>query len=153
VVEQMMFFAGGFLLASLLALILMPVVHSRAVRLTNRRLEESVPLSVTETLARMDGLRAEFAISTQRLERQIEQLKVAAVNRLSEIGRLRAELAKSGPRAGHLRKVEGRLGATEIEHVTTPVEPDSAKQALSAEHLGRLNWRHHAYADRRRVTH
>jgi hypothetical protein len=33
-VEQIMFFLGGFLVAALLALILMPVVHARAVRLT-----------------------------------------------------------------------------------------------------------------------
>jgi hypothetical protein len=145
VLEQMMFFAGGFLLASLLALVLMPVVHRRAVRLTNRRLEDSMPLTVNEALARTDGLRAEFAISTRRLERQVEQLRVSAVNRLSEIGRLRAELAQSGPRARHFHKVEGRPDAPEIE----PIEPDPAKQVLSVDHMDRLNRRQHAHADRR----
>jgi hypothetical protein len=137
-VEQIMFFSGGFLVASLLALILMPVVHRRAVRITSRDLKDSVPLSVRETLAQVDGLRAEFAISTRRLELQVEQLKVRAANQLGEIGRLRAYLAKSSWRARDLLKVESRLGAdTQIEHVSH-FEPDSAER------------RRHAYPDARR---
>jgi len=76
-VEQIMFFSGGFLVAALLALILMPVVHRRAVRLTSRRLQDSMPRSMDEIGARMDGMRAEFAMSTRRLERQVESLPVS----------------------------------------------------------------------------
>jgi hypothetical protein len=96
-VEEIMFFSGGFLVATLLALIFMPAIHQRAVRLTSRRFEDSLPLSLIEALARTDGLRAEFAMSTRRLERQVEQLKLTAANQLGEIGRLRAELARNVP--------------------------------------------------------
>jgi hypothetical protein len=138
-VEQMMFFSGGFLVASLLAMTFMPVVHRRAVRITCRHFEKSVPLSVKETVAGVDGLRAEFAMSTRRLELQVERLKATTVNQFSEIGRLRTELAKSGAGARDLRRVAGPIDAdTEFEQVTlTPNEPDSAR-------LDRLDRRRHA---------
>jgi hypothetical protein len=157
-VEQIMFFSGGFLVASLLALILMPVVHRRAVRIAIRDLRDSVPLSVKEPLAQVDGLRAEFAVSTRRLELQVEQLKVRVAHQLSENGRLRAHLAridlartdlaksswaKSSWRTRDLRKVESGLGAdTDFEHANH-FEPDSGKQH-------RLDRRQHPYPDGRR---
>ena len=45
-VEPIMYLAIGFLLATLLALMFMPLVHHRAVRLTIRRLEAATPLSM-----------------------------------------------------------------------------------------------------------
>src|SRR5579864_1309254 len=129
-VEQIMFFLGGFLAAALLALSLMPVVHRRAVRLTNRRLEDSMPRSIDEIRARMDGMRAEFAMSTRRLERQVEQLKHTGVNRLVEIGRLQAGLAKVSPRTTDLRKVASpRLDVHETE-LAAPLAPDSPGEPL-----------------------
>jgi hypothetical protein len=43
--------------------------------LTIRDLRDSLPLSVKEPLAQVDGLRAEFAGPTRRLELQVEQLR------------------------------------------------------------------------------
>jgi hypothetical protein len=127
-VEQIMFFSGGFLVATLLALTLMPVVHGRALRIANHRLKDSVPLSVKETLAQVDGLRAEFAISTRRLELEVVRLKVRSVNQLSEIGRLRADLAKSRWRGRDFLKVESYVGAdAQIEHANH-FEPDSDRE-------------------------
>ena len=40
-IEAIMYFGIGFLLATLVAVALVPFVHSRAVRLTMRRLEDS----------------------------------------------------------------------------------------------------------------
>ena len=45
-VEQLMFFAIGFLIASLFNLIFVPLVHNRAVRLTKRRLASETPFSI-----------------------------------------------------------------------------------------------------------
>jgi hypothetical protein len=67
-IEPIMFFAIGFLVASLFGLVLIPLVHNRAVRLTLRRLEAATPLSMAEIQADKDQLRAEFALSTGRLE-------------------------------------------------------------------------------------
>jgi chromosome segregation ATPase len=86
-IEPIMFFAIGFLVASLIALITMPLVHGRAVRLTTRRLEASTPLSMAEIQADKDQLRAEFAMSTRRLEMSVEELKAKTTGQLAELGK------------------------------------------------------------------
>jgi hypothetical protein len=67
-IESIMYFGVGFLVAALLGLLFIPLVHNRAVRLTMKRLEASTPLSISEIRADKDQLRAEFAVSTRRLE-------------------------------------------------------------------------------------
>ena len=74
-IEPIMYFGIGFLVATLLGLVVIPLVHGRAVRLTMRRLEAATPLSMAEIQADKDQLRAEFAMSTRRLEMSVEQLK------------------------------------------------------------------------------
>src|SRR6478736_7149130 len=86
-VEPIMFFGLGFLAASLIGLIIVPFVHGRAVRLTVRRLEAATPLSMAEIQADKDQLRAEFAMSTRRLEMSVEQMKAKTTNQLAEIGK------------------------------------------------------------------
>jgi hypothetical protein len=71
-IESIMYFGIGFLLAALSVLIVAPLVHDRAVRLTMRR--ATIPLSMAELQADKDLQRAEFAMSTRRLETTIEQL-------------------------------------------------------------------------------
>jgi chromosome segregation ATPase len=100
-VEPIMFFGVGFLVASLLGLLIIPLVHDRAVRLTMRRLEAATPVSMAEIQADKDQLRAEFAMSTRRLEMSVEQLKAKTTSQLAEIGtkadainRLKVELGE-----------------------------------------------------------
>ncbi len=97
-VEAFMFGAIGFLAASLIGLGVVPLVHSRAERLTLQRLEGSVPLSVGEVQADTDALRADFAMKARRLELEVERLRdksallMAALSRSSDtIQRLRRE--------------------------------------------------------------
>src|SRR5215470_12750050 len=100
-VEPIMFVAIGFLVAGLLVIGVIPLVHARAVRLTMRRLEALTPLSMAEIQADKDQLRAEFAMSTRRLEMSVEQMKAKTTNQLAElgkkseaIGRLKLELGE-----------------------------------------------------------
>jgi len=100
-IESVMYFGIGFLVATLLGLWFIPVVHNRAIRLTMKRLEASMPLSITEIRADKDQLRAEFAMSTRRLEMRNEKLKAQTTTQLSELGKktdavnqLRKELAE-----------------------------------------------------------
>jgi len=86
IIESIMYFGIGFLVAALIALTIIPLVHSRAVRLTIRRLEDSIPHSVAEIQADKDALRAEFAMSTRRLEITIDELKTKYANQRAEIG-------------------------------------------------------------------
>jgi hypothetical protein len=82
-----MYFAIGFLAAGLSVLIVVPVVHGRAVRLTTRRLEEAIPSSMTERVADKDLQRAKFALSTRRLDIKVEQLTTKSASQLAELGR------------------------------------------------------------------
>jgi predicted nucleic acid-binding Zn-ribbon protein len=86
-IEPIMYFGIGFLVAALLALMFIPLVHNRAVRLTMRRLEAATPLTMAEIRADKDQLRAEFAMSTRRLELSVEQMKTKATTQLAEIGK------------------------------------------------------------------
>ena len=47
-IEPVMYFGIGFLVAALLGLLFVPLVHNRAVRLTMRRLEAATPLSIAD---------------------------------------------------------------------------------------------------------
>src|SRR5438309_9218177 len=86
-IEPIMFVGIGFLVAGLLVIGIIPLVHGRAVRLTMKRLEALTPLSMAEIQADKDQLRAEFAMSTRRLEMSVEQLKTKTTSQLTEIGK------------------------------------------------------------------
>jgi DNA repair exonuclease SbcCD ATPase subunit len=98
-IEPIMYIGIGFLFAGLLVIGVIPLVHARAVRLTRKRIEAMTPMSLAEIQAEKDQLRAEFAMTTRRLEMSVEQMKTKSNNQLAElgkkseaIGRLRLEL-------------------------------------------------------------
>ena len=86
-IESVMYFGIGFLVAALLGLLFIPLVHNRAVRLTMKRLEAATPLSIAEIRADKDQLRAEFAMSTRRLEMSVEKMKAKTTTQLAELGK------------------------------------------------------------------
>jgi chromosome segregation ATPase len=104
-IEPVMYFGIGFLAAALLCLLFVPLVHNRAVRLTMRRLEAATPLSIAEIRADKDQLRAEFAMSTRRLEMSVEKMKARTTTQLAELG-------KKSDAINHLRKELGEKTAT-----------------------------------------
>jgi hypothetical protein len=92
----------GFLTAGLLMAILTPLIHERAVRLTVRRLTAKRPRSAMDRRAHEDQLRAQFAVSTLRLETAMRAAQAKAAGqsgevakRAAEIQRLKTELRKS----------------------------------------------------------
>lgn len=91
-IQSILFFALGFLCAGFLALMVAPAVWRRAVRLTRKRIEASVPLSLGEIQADKDRIRAEFAMSTRRLEMSIKGFREKAAAQVIEINRNREEL-------------------------------------------------------------
>ena len=146
-VESIMFFGCGFLVASLLAMMLLSAVHHRAVRLARAHLQDAIPTSLIELQAGSDQLRADFAISTCRLEKSVEQLKVKAARQLSEIGRqtqtinrLTAELERRTSVVEELvNKVEsltGKIAEVERERDRIAMEVISLECALSAKEMG-----------------
>ena len=141
-IEPIMYFGIGFLVAALLGLLFVPLVHNRAVRLTMRRLEAATPLSIAEIRADKDQLRAEFAMSTRRLEISVEQMKTRTTSQLAELGKksdainqLKKELgekttaiASLEAREKHLRH---QLGATEDEFALKSSALREAERALA----------------------
>jgi hypothetical protein len=93
-VEAMMFFALGALAAGVFALLILPLVHARAVRLAARRLQANIPVSLAQIRADKDLLRAEFAMAAWRFETTIEQLKARMAGQLAELGRKADEISR-----------------------------------------------------------
>lgn len=151
-VEQIMYLAIGFLVAMLLALMLAPLVHNRAVRLTTKRLEAATPLSMAEIQADKDQLRAEFAMSARRLEMSVDQLKNKTTSQFAEIGkktdainRLKLELAEKNAAIETLeareKAVQEQLRTTEQDFAAKTEELRSAESALAEKQaeLARIN--------------
>src|SRR4030088_3584124 len=72
-VEPIMYLAIGFLVSMLFGLMIVPLVHNRAVRLTTKRMEAATPLSMAEIQADKDQFRDEFAMSARRLAMSVQQ--------------------------------------------------------------------------------
>jgi hypothetical protein len=125
-IEPIMFIGIGFLVAGLLVIGAIPMVHARAVRLTQRRLEAMTPMSMAEIHADKDQLRAEFAMSTRRLEMSVDQMKAKTSSQLAEIGkkseavgRLKLEL---GEKAAALLGAEAKVNSLTEELQSTQNE-------------------------------
>jgi chromosome segregation ATPase len=141
-IEPVMYVGIGILIAGLLVIGAIPLVHGRAVRLTMRRLEAVTPLSMAEIQADKDQLRAEFAMSTRRLEMSVDQLKTKTTSQLAElgkkneaIGRLKLELGEKTAALFALEAKEKTLSeqlqATEQELASKSAALDAAERALS----------------------
>ncbi len=69
-----------------------PAIWRRAVVLTRKRIEATVPLSLNEIQADKDRMRAEFAMSTRRLEMSIKSVREKAAGQIVEINRNQEQL-------------------------------------------------------------
>ncbi len=102
--ENLMYFALGLLIAALGALILLPAVWRRAVRLTKKRIEAATPITMSEFRADKDQLRAEFALQTRRLEMTVETLRKRLADQLRDVNRSKLEMdGLDSERAKHLQ--------------------------------------------------
>lgn len=91
-VQSVLFFVLGFLCAGFLAVMVTPAIWRRAVALTRRRIEASIPLTRAEIQADKDRIRAEYAMTTRRLEITVKALREKAAEQLVEINRGREAL-------------------------------------------------------------
>jgi chromosome segregation ATPase len=91
-VQSVLFFALGVLCAAFLVVLIAPSVWRRAVVLTRRRVEASIPQTQAEIQADKDRIRAEYAMTTRRLEISVKSLKEKVAEQLVEISRGREAL-------------------------------------------------------------
>jgi DNA repair exonuclease SbcCD ATPase subunit len=140
-IEPIMYLAIGFLVSMLFGLMIVPLVHNRAVRLTTRRMEAATPLSMAEIQADKDQLRAEFAMSARRLEMSVDQLKNKTTSQLAELGkksdainRMKIELGEKNATIFSLeareKAMKEQLRATEEEFAAKTESLRTAETAL-----------------------
>jgi chromosome segregation ATPase len=157
-IEPIMYLAIGFLVSMLFGLMIVPLVHNRAVRLTTRRLEAATPLSMAEIQADKDQLRAEFAMSARRLEMSVDQLKNKTTSQLAELGkksdainRMKIELGEKNATIFSLeareKAVKEQLRATEEEFAAKTDMLRNAEHALT-DKQGELAKINHELSDR-----
>jgi hypothetical protein len=91
-IEWFMFGALGFFLGCLLALMLAPPLWNRAVKLTTRKLEATMPMTLADIQADKDQLRAEFAIELRKVEVALDKSKEKAARELIEANKRRVEI-------------------------------------------------------------
>src|SRR5436305_3441847 len=140
-IEPIMYLAIGFLVSMLFGLMIVPLVHNRAVRLTTRRMEAATPLSMAEIQADKDQLRADFAMSARKLELSVEQLRAKTASQLAELGkksdainRMKLELSEKTATIFSLeareKSVKDQLRSTEEEFAAKTQMLRGAEQEL-----------------------
>lgn len=128
-IESALYFVLGFLAASILALMVMPSIWRRAVRLTHRRIESSTPLTLAEIKASRDQMRAEYARETRRLE-----IAVAESRRRGAEHQIAADRNLETARRAERERdaLAGRIKAMETGRTGTLARAEAATAATAA---------------------
>ena len=143
-IEQALFFAIGFLAALLLAVVALPVVSGRAMRLAEARARLQAPATEKQAAAERDALRAQYAVEYVRLERRAALAEERAHVLRAELGRHLARIAAiESTKAGHDAEVFDLRG--EIERLRG--EGKNLEVALAASQIEL----HDAFAQRDRA--
>ena len=151
-IEQSIYFALGCIVTALLAIGFAPIFWSRALRLTRKRLQLQVPLSMQEILADRDQLRAGFAVERLRLEQAMERIKETKAADMAVIGRLTVAAARHAEDIAALRRIEGaqgrEIGLLMREAAEAGTEMGALKKALDdAQATGERHRRFAEWAD------
>jgi chromosome segregation ATPase len=144
-----MYFVLGLLSAGVFVLLVTPAIWRRAQRLSRARIEASVPMTLTEIQAEKDQLRAEFAMTSRRLEMNLEKLRLQSAEQTVEVHHKREELARLNvDHANTTRKLEASelranglaesLAATEAK-LTAATADLVEREKLLAERLAALD--------------
>jgi hypothetical protein len=136
-IQAIMLIALGFLAASLLGVLLAPSLSSRAYRLARKRLEQSLPLTLSEIEAAQDQLKASYAVRLRRLEAALASAKQKAAMQLVDNSRLQMQIVALRDQIGDLdlKLSERRNAAAVLEQTITKRVPelDSEIVAMKAQ--------------------
>lgn len=122
----------GFLIASLIALLLAPSLWRRAERLTTRRLEQTMPMSIADIEADRDQLRASYAIMIRRIEAALNLEKMRSARQRVQISRLQMEIADLRESTARLRAaLEGERNVASVLQQTIAKRVPELDRAVS----------------------
>ena len=128
-----MYVALGFLVASLIALTLVPAFWNRAVRLTMKRVEATMPMSIADIEADKDQLRAEYAIELRRVEVALDKAKDKATRELVEANKRRVEISDlKGEMEGVRARLQEKENANRVLEQTIRRRLPELEQSLKA---------------------
>ncbi|MEO5323266.1 hypothetical protein PV773_08070 [Mesorhizobium sp. CC13] len=91
-VQSILFFVLGFLVAGFLVLLIAPSVWRRAVTMTRRRVEAKLPMTLDEIRAEKDALRATHAMELRKVEVQLRASQEKVLSQSVELSRNREVL-------------------------------------------------------------
>lgn len=151
-VEFLLIFALGFLAAALIGMLITPAIHGRIVKLTEKRIQATVPLSAAEIKGKSDLMRAGFASETAKLTTQLEKerenlaAREWANNKLqSDLANLAGEkteadqkIAEFGTQSAELRS-EARKQQQLIDRLSGTVTDFERMKRADTEEINRLN--------------
>jgi predicted nucleic acid-binding Zn-ribbon protein len=132
-IQAIMLIALGFLAASLIGVLLAPSLWNRASRLSKKKLESTLPLTLAEIEAAQDQLRASYAVRLRRLETALASAKQKAANQLVDNSRLQMQIAALKDRIGDLdlKLSERRNAATVLEQTIAKRFPELDREIAS----------------------
>ncbi len=93
-IEYALLIMLGFCVGGLIAFLLAPTLWHRAVRLTTKRLEATMPMSLSDIEADKDLLRADYAIRIRRLEAALNTAREKSANQLVDISKLQMRIGE-----------------------------------------------------------
>jgi len=144
-IEYALLIMLGFCICGLIALVLAPTFWHRAVRLTTRRLEATMPMSLAEIEADKDLLRASYAIKLRRLEAGLNKAREKSAHQLVEISRHQMQIAELNIDITNLNaQLDERSNAANVFESTIRKrfpeleEKDATAQAALAERAGEI---------------
>ncbi|TWG60637.1 MULTISPECIES: hypothetical protein [unclassified Aminobacter] len=136
-IQTALFFILGFLTAMFIAVLVAPAIWRRAVVLTRRRIEASMPLKLNEIRAEKDMVRAEAAVQIRKLEMTIKSLNEKNIEAALEAERRDEEIRElNRERAERTEKIAELVErGSELEQaLASRVQEIEALAARLAEH-------------------
>lgn len=91
-IENLVVFTLGALVALLVVLLVAPTLFRRTARLVERRVRATAPLTMAEIRAEQDLIRADHAVELRKVEVQLDRLKRTSVTSQIELSRREAEM-------------------------------------------------------------
>lgn len=129
-VEFLLIFALGFLAAAMIGMLIAPAIYGRVVKLTEKRIQATVPLSAAEIKGKSDLMRAGFASETAKLTTQLEKERENLAAREWANNKLQGDLASL---AGEKTQADQKIA--ELETQSADLRSEARKQQLLIDKL------------------
>lgn len=126
-VEFLLIFALGFLAAAMIGMLIAPAIYGRVVKLTEKRIQATVPLSTAEIKGKSDLMRAGFASETAKLTTQLEKERENLAAREWANNKLQGDLATL---AGEKTQADQKIADLETQSADLRSEARKQQQLI-----------------------